>query len=93
MRGKQVIVRDFRKRALVRRIWDADKGAVYITDDEGLEKLGNGDPGAPWPIGFPRGDVFAYDHEWGGGSRPQGRGAGLGRFRAVERIGWAPISN
>ena len=64
MRGNQVIVRAFGNRVLVRRVWDADEGAIYITNDEGLEKLENGDPGAAWPIGFPMEDVFRYDPGW-----------------------------
>ena len=60
MRGDLVIVRDFRGEALVRRVWDADQKAVYITDDQQFERLLAGHE-ALLPVGFPREDVFEYD--------------------------------
>jgi hypothetical protein len=53
-----VVVRDFKGRALIRRVWDADAGAVYLTDDRGLVALQDGSA-ALVPIGFRRDDVFA----------------------------------
>lgn len=60
MRGELVIVRDFSGRALLRRVWDADEKAVYITDDQQFERLVSGHE-ALWPVGFPREDVFEYN--------------------------------
>ncbi len=60
MRGEFVIVRDFRGKALLRRVWSADAKAVYITDDEQFERLLAAQE-ALLPVGFPRGDVFEYD--------------------------------
>jgi hypothetical protein len=60
MRGELVIVRDFRSEALIRRVWDSDQKAVYITDDQQFERLLAGQEGLP-PVGFPREDVFEYD--------------------------------
>lgn len=59
MRGEMVVVKDFRGRALIRRVWDADAGAVYITDDQQFERLLAGQEGL-LPVGFPREDVFEY---------------------------------
>ena len=50
--------------ALVRRVWDADKFAIYITNEKGFEKLENNDPDAILPVGFPREDVFEFDPNW-----------------------------
>lgn len=60
MRGKLVIVRNFRGDALVRRVWDADANAVYITDDQQFTRLVAGHE-ALLPVGFPREDVFECD--------------------------------
>lgn len=60
MRGEMVVVKDFRGRALVRRVWDADEKAVYITDDQQFERLSKGED-ALMPVGFPKDDVFEYD--------------------------------
>ena len=62
MKGDQVIVRAFGDVPLVRRVWQADAHAVYITDDMTLAKLEKGED-APFPIGFPREDVFAYESD------------------------------
>lgn len=62
MRGELVIVRDFRGQAFIRRIWDADQRAVYITDDRQLERLLKGED-ALMPVGFPYEDVFEYDSD------------------------------
>lgn len=60
MRGDLVIVKDFRGEALVRRVWDADQKAVYITDDQQFERLVTGEE-ALLPVGFQREDVFECD--------------------------------
>lgn len=62
MRGELVIVRDFRAKALIRRVWDADAKAIYITDDQQFERLVAGHE-ALLPIGFPKEDVFEYAPE------------------------------
>ncbi|MDE3113826.1 MAG: hypothetical protein KGK34_12870 [Chloroflexota bacterium] len=62
MRGDTVIVRADEGVPLVRRVWGADEQAVYVTDDATLAKLSAGADG-PFPIGFPREDVFRYDAE------------------------------
>ena len=53
MRGDMVIVRDFRGETLVRRVWEADQKAVYITDDQQFERLSAGKD-ALMPVGFQR---------------------------------------
>jgi hypothetical protein len=59
-RGRVVVVRDFTGVPLVRVVWDADDGAVYITDEDGYRCLTEGDDTIS-AVGFPRRDVFAYD--------------------------------
>jgi hypothetical protein len=60
MKGDRVIVRAYGDVALVRRVWEADDRAVYVTDDATLAKLQAG-LDAPFAIGFPREDVFRYE--------------------------------
>ncbi len=62
MRGERVIVRADGGVPLVRRVWGTDERAVYITDDTTLAKLQAG-ANAPFPIGFPREDVFRFEGE------------------------------
>lgn len=62
MRGQTVIVRADGGTPLVRKIWQVDDQAVYITDDATLAKLAQGQD-APFPIGFPPEDVFEYEPE------------------------------
>ena len=62
MAGELVIIRDFRGRPLVRRVWMSDQRGVYITDDEGFASLKAGKRDHI-PVGFPREDVFEYDPE------------------------------
>lgn len=62
MQGDLVIVRAYGNVPLVRRVWDEEKNGVYITDDEGLRRLREGDTEV-WPVGFPREDVFKFDPE------------------------------
>lgn len=60
MRGDLIIVKCHGGQPSVRRLWDQDKMAVYVTNDEQLSLLLEGKT-ALWPIGFPREDVFKYD--------------------------------
>ena len=60
-RGKNVIVRDIKRQYHVRRLWDFDEDAVYVTDESGYQKLSLGQKVVP--VGFPRQDVFEYDEE------------------------------
>ena len=62
MQGDLVIVRAFRGRPLVRRVWEEVKHGVYITDDTHFQRLLAGEKDSQ-PIGFPREDVFRYDPE------------------------------
>ena len=45
----------------MRRLWDFDENAVYVTDESGYQKLSLGQKVVP--VGFPRQDVFEYDEE------------------------------
>ena len=60
MRGERVIVRAFGNVPLIRRVWDSDKNAVYITDENQYQLLITGGK-AIEPMGFPKEDVFIYD--------------------------------
>lgn len=60
-RGTNVIVRDIKRQYHVRRVWDFDEDAVYVTDESGYQKLSLGQKVVP--VGFPRQDVFEYDEE------------------------------
>lgn len=62
MRGEIVIVRAFKGRPLVRRIWDSNQEVVFITDDENFRLLSMGEE-APMPVGFHYEDVFEYRPE------------------------------
>jgi hypothetical protein len=59
MRGELVIVRTYGDRPEIRRIWDMDENAIYITNDEQFKLLTGGREGLF--IGFPRQDVFKYN--------------------------------
>jgi hypothetical protein len=61
MKGEMVIVRDWRGRAFIRRIWRTSESVVFITNDVNLQLLINKDPLAIEPIGVPKEDVFKYD--------------------------------
>lgn len=63
MQGEVVIVRALGGRPLVRHLWAADDGAVYISVAAEYAKLANGQADALIPVGFPREDVFVYDPE------------------------------
>jgi hypothetical protein len=60
MRGELVIVRAYRNRPLIRRVWDIGKRVVYITSEQEYQKLISGKPSIG-AIGFPKEDVFKYD--------------------------------
>lgn len=60
MRGQKVVVRADGGIALVRRVWETDQNAVYVTDDAIFACLERGEE-APFPIGFPKTDVFRYE--------------------------------
>lgn len=62
MRGDRAIVRDFKGRPVVCRVWDEDQTAVYVVNEDGLKLLQSREGAATLiPIGFPREDVFEYD--------------------------------
>src|SRR2546430_10316164 len=60
-RGTNVIVRDIKRQYHVRRVWDFDEDAVYVTDESGHQKLSLGQKVVP--VEFPRQDVFEYDED------------------------------
>jgi hypothetical protein len=62
MRGTIVIARAFGDAPLVRRVWEVANGLVYLLTDAEFAKLEAGHDALP-PIGFPAGDVFAYEVE------------------------------
>lgn len=61
MRGDMVIVKDWKGRALVRKVWSIDEMAVYIVTDDGFKELQAG--GEIIPAGFRREAVFRYSGE------------------------------
>ena len=63
LQGEIVIVKAFMGKPLVRRIWGVGERVVYITNDEQFKLLMNKDQNAIGPIGFPKKDVFRYDHK------------------------------
>ncbi|MCI0388241.1 MAG: hypothetical protein MOB07_05685 [Acidobacteria bacterium] len=62
MRGHQVIVRGFDNKPEIGKIWDVEKGVVYVTSDRQYRLLLAG-LDAPFPVGFPIEDVFEYSPE------------------------------
>ena len=62
MRGEMVIIRAYGGVPLVRRFWEANDRVIYITNDEQLRLLMNGEK-AVSPIGFPKKDVFKFDRK------------------------------
>jgi hypothetical protein len=60
MRGDTVVVRGFRGRPYVRRVWEVGSEAVYVCSEERYQRLIDDTDEWP-PIGFPREDVFFYD--------------------------------
>jgi hypothetical protein len=60
MRGDTVIVRDYKGRPGVRRVWEADQNIVFVCSEERFKRLANNED--EWPAtGLPREDVFCYD--------------------------------
>lgn len=57
MRGEQVIVKDYKGRPWVRRVWDSTEDIVFLTNDLQYELLKTGRV-ALEPLGCPRKDVF-----------------------------------
>ncbi len=60
MKGVVVIIRDFKKRPLLRKIWKEGKSVFYVLESSQFELLNKGEKGIG-PIGFPKEDVFKYD--------------------------------
>jgi len=60
MRGDLLIVRCFGGVFRVVRFWSESPNAIFITSDEGLERLQR-DDSTIFPIGFPKEDVFKYN--------------------------------
>ena len=58
MRGELVVIKDISGNPLVRRVWEADRRAVYVTDEKGFACLQAGED--LLPVGFRREDVFVY---------------------------------
>lgn len=61
MRGEIVVVRAYRGKALVRRVWGADNQLVFLVEDSHFKSLIEGQESAVGLIGFPKEDVFKYD--------------------------------
>lgn len=61
MQGDTVLVRAYRGRALILRVWEANAETVYVCSEENYRKMSEG-IAAEWPIGFARKDVFVYQH-------------------------------
>jgi hypothetical protein len=60
MQGETVIVRAFRGRPRVLRIWETTPEAVFVCTEETYQRLASGED--EWlAIGVPREDVFCYD--------------------------------
>jgi len=62
MKGNKVIIRTYGGKPLIRRVWEEHEKIILITDDIQFGLLESGEE-AIMPIGFPREDVFKYDHE------------------------------
>jgi hypothetical protein len=60
MKGETIIVRAFRGRPLLRRVWEATPEVAYICTEERFQSLWRGEPDYP-PSPFPRRDVFNYE--------------------------------
>jgi hypothetical protein len=59
MKGETVIVRSFKGKPLVRKVWDFQGDVVLICDDDNYRALSQGEDGL-WPVGFKVGDIFKY---------------------------------
>lgn len=60
MKGDKVIVRAFKDRPLVRRVWEVTEDAVFICSEENYKVLTSGEDGL-LPVGFPREYVYRYN--------------------------------
>ena len=60
MRGSLVIAKDYNGTPLLRRVWEIGSRVVYLSEESQFQKLSTG-VDALRPVGFPIGDVFAYD--------------------------------
>jgi hypothetical protein len=60
MKGDKVIVRAFRNKPLVRRVWEVTPEAVFICSEENYQTLASGKDGL-LPVGFPREYVYRYN--------------------------------
>lgn len=58
--GQVVVVKDFKQRGFVRRVWDYTVNNVFITSENGYKRLSEGEK-TPWPIGVPIQDVYEYN--------------------------------
>jgi hypothetical protein len=61
MRGDLVIIRTYGNLPLIRRVWDEDQYAIYITNDEQFKILTNKKDG--FYLGFQQKDVFKFNPE------------------------------
>jgi hypothetical protein len=61
MRGETVIVRAYRGRPFLMKVWEVGKEVVYLTKEEQFLYLLSNDSRAIGPIGFPKEDVFKFD--------------------------------
>ena len=60
MKGETVIVRAFRGRPHIRRVWESTDTTVYVCSEERYQRLLVDEYEWP-PTGFPREDVFHFD--------------------------------
>jgi len=69
MRGERVVVRDYKRHALVRRLWEDLGDRVVVTDEDGLRRFRLGDSHAP-SVALHREDVFQFAGVEDYGGRP-----------------------
>lgn len=60
MKGDIVLVRSFRDRPLIRRVWEVTSESVFICSEENYRNLSSGKEGL-LPVGFPREYVYSYN--------------------------------
>lgn len=60
MRRSSIIAKDYKGRALLRKIWQVTDAGVLVTTDDLMNRLLNGDHSI-FAIGFPLEDCFNYD--------------------------------
>jgi hypothetical protein len=61
MRGDIVIVRAYRNKPLVRRVWETDNQLIFLVNEAEFRSLMDGHEKPVGLIGFPKEDVFKYD--------------------------------